>query len=1007
MNLPAFCIHRPAFTIVMSLVMVIFGLIGFFNLPIRWIPNINLPEVSVITIYPGANARLVEQDVTKVIEGALSGISGIETLTSKSRRNESQISITFKLGYQSDAAVADVRTAVERVRGDLPKDAESPVVAKEDPNNNPIMYVSFYDTHRNVVELSDYVAKYIIPSFEMIDGVGSIQTYGKQVPAMRIRLDPKKMAGANVTIDEIVQLLQEQHASIPSGMIRSFDRYYSVLTNVGLNTEEQFNNLILHDGEQILRLKDIGQAKIEPEDKDTMFRVNGKQAVAIGIVPQSTANPLDVEKNVQLTFAKLKKNLPKEMDARIVFNQADYIRASINHVYESFFEAVFFVWLIILAFLCDFRATLIPILTIPICIICTFAMLHFFGFSINTITLMALVLAIGLVVDDAIVMLENISRYLESGGSALQAALQGSREIIFPIIAMTLTLVAVFAPIAFTQGLLGVLFREFTFTLAGAVLISGFVALTLSPMMCAKVLTIKPKTNRYYFWLQRQMKYLQEQYRSILQVILIKRKWVLVGLILLSFLGLTVYLFLPSELAPNEDMDLIYIAMSAPRSASFKYTESYARQLEPIYKNNPEIETYFSMMNTPSHSFQVLKLVPAKDRQLSTKQLVDKLTAETNLLSGVKINVFMPPPPLADFVGDNEGDTVGMVLMTASDYNKLYVTTKELIAQIQKVPGFIHVENGLKWDNEQFQINIDREKAANLRVPIRNITSTIANFIAGRTIGKTDDMNIIVQMNEENLADPNIFEQLYMRNIDNKMLPLTSVVDVHEETSPNVFPHYERLRSDTISMMLAPHFKLAEAISALHRIAKTSLPQDIKYSFTGEAKSFIESHGKTIFTFSLAVLFIYLILVAQFESFIDPLIIILTVPFAIIGAMVTLKVFGGSLNIYSNIGLITLVGLIAKHGILITDFAKRLQASGKSLHEAIVEASLLRLRPILMTTCAMILGALPLAFAFGPGSESRQQIGLVIVGGLLLGTLFSLIVVPVAYTYLAPFRKGH
>lgn len=1009
MNLPAFCIKRPAFTIVISLVMTILGIIGFTNLPVRWIPNVNPPQVTIQTSYPGANASLVEHDVTKIIEDALSGINGMEMLTSVSRQDESQINITFKLGRNMDAALEDVRSGVERVRGQLPKDVQNPIVLKADPNTDATFIISLYDANRNERELSDYIDKFIVPSFETIDGVGSVWVYGKRISAMRIWLDPAKMVAANVTVDEITQLLKDQNTSIPSGKIRGLDRYYSILTDTTLKKAEQFNDLILRDNQnQVIRLKDIGEAKVAPENTDSAFRVSGKPAIALGIVPQSTANPLDVEKHVQKIVDELKRTLPHGMEINILYNQADYIRASIHSVYESFIEAVIFVWLVILAFLCRFRATLIPIITIPVCLISTFALLHFLGFSINTITLMAFVLAIGLVVDDAIVMLENISRHMEKGLSPFSAALKGSQEMIFPIIAMTLTLVAVYAPIAFTSGLLGVLFREFTFTLAGAVIISGIVALTLSPMMCSRYLkSDSHASSRYSEWLLKQLSWLQHQYSRILKTVLQKRKWVMGFLLLVGGIGVGIYKWLPSELAPLEDMSQIYVSVSAPRSASFTYMDAYVHQLEDIYKTIPDIKTYLTISGThsASHAFQMLILKPKGERKQSMSQLMQLLTTQGNMISGVRVNVFTPPPPLAEFAGSDDGDNLGLVMMTSSDFRKLQHEVAEMMEILKKDTRFQHIENKLKWDSEQFQISIDRDKAADLQVSIPQIANTISTLIAGRTVGKTNDANIIVQMNDLALANPNIFNQLYIRNFSGKMVPLSSMISINEASSPEVFHHFNRLRSDTIFLTLGPDFKLADAIKALQTVAKENLPEDIKYNFTGEAKSFLESSGKTILTFTLALVFIYLVLVAQFESFIDPLIILLTVPFAMVGALLTLKIFGGTLNIYSNIGMITLVGLIAKHGILITDFANRLRKSGKSIQDAVIEAALLRLRPILMTTLAMVLGALPLAFASGPGAESRQQIGLVVTGGLLFGTLFSLIVVPMTYTYLARFRK--
>jgi multidrug efflux pump len=1004
-NLPGFCIKRPAFTIVISLVMVIIGMIGFGSVPVRWIPNVHPPVVTIETAYPGANARLVEHDITKVIESALSGINGVETLTSSSKQGSSNITIGFKLGRDMNAAVEDVRSSLERVRGELPRDAMPPTVSKMDANDSSIIYILFYDAHRNARELSDYIDKYVVPSLETIDGVGSVAVYGKQVTAMQVQLDPNKMAGANVTVDEVAQLLQEQNASLPSGQIRGNDRFYSVVTDTTLKTAEQFNDLIIRDTEnQAVRIKDVGEAKFDAENADFVFRINGKPGIALGINPQSNANPLDIERSVKKVFANIKRTLPVGMEASIVYNQADFIRASIHSVYESLIEAIIFVWLVILVFLCNFRATMVPVITIPVCLISAFAIIAFMGFSINIITLMALVLAIGLVVDDAIVMLENISRHMEAGMKPFDAALKGSREMVFPVIAMTLTLAAVYAPIAFTPGLLGVLFREFTFTLAGAVIISGVVALTLSPMMCARFLKTENK-NRYSEWLEYQLSRLQQHYQYLLSYLLQKRKWVIAGLILVAAIGFGIFKLLPAELAPSEDMDEIDVHISAPRNASYHYTDTFVRELESIYSQMPDVASYLSINYSAPHSYHVLILKPRKQRKHSLTELVTELTAKANALTGVKANVFTPPPPLVGFAGGEDGESMGLMVMTASDYAKLHQATKQLMDVVKQEPGFVHAESGLKWDGEQFQVTIDRERAADLNVSIPAITNTISTLMVGRQVGKTEDAKIYVRINQAALSNPNLMQQLYVRSRDNKMIPLSGLLNVTETTTPEVFRHFDRLRSDAIYLSLAPHYKVGDAVKLLEKLAKKNLPDDMRYTFTGQAKNYLDSNDKTAFTFLLALIFIYLVLVAQFESFIDPLIIMLTVPFAIIGALACLKIFGGSLNIYSNIGLITLIGLIAKHGILITDFANRLRRQGKSIEAAVIEAAALRLRPILMTTAAMVLGALPLAFAYGPGAESRQQIGLVIVGGMLFGTFFSLFVIPITYTYLARFRK--
>lgn len=1008
MNLPAFCIKRPAFTIVISLVLVLVGALAYINLPIRWVPQVNPPSVSIMTMYAGASGRLVEHDVTKNIEDSLSGISGIESIESVSRMGSSEVDVTFKLGTNMDAAVEDIRSHLEVVQGELPRDATPPAIVKTNPNDSPILYLSFNDSKRSAQALSDYVENTVLPSFETLDGVGSVQMIGQRVSALRVSLSPDKMASARITTDDVVQLIQNQNVAVASGQIRTPDRFYSVYTNATLTTPEQFNNLILRDDQnQVTRLKDVGEAALLPESQDDAFRVNGQPALALGIIPTNNANPLVVERLVKDKLAEIERALPQGMHADILYDQTDYVRASLHSVYESFLEAMIFVWLVIFVFLGSFRATLIPMITIPVCVIATFSVLTYFGFSINTITLMAFVLAIGLVVDDAIVMLENINRYREQGMPAYQAALKGSREMIFPIIAMTLTLAAVYAPIAFTPGLLGVLFKEFTFTLAGAVIISGWVALTLTPMMCARWLKPHDTSMRYQDWFNRFFESLQARYLILLKWVMNRRRVILIAMAAIIALGAWMAHEMPSELAPAEEMNEIDVYMGGPRSSSFQYTDQYAREMEAVYASTPDIQSYFSLVGlpAPSRAYQMLTLKPVASRSQSTDALVASLTQKLSTITGVRVNVVTPMPALSQLVSGDDGDRLGLVLTTTGDYQALQQVTQKIMAELRKNPGFTHVENRLKWDSEQFQLDIDRDRAADLKVSIPTITNTLSTMLAGRYVGKMNDANIIVQMNTDGLANPNIIQQLYVRNTMNDIVPLSQVVSMSTVSSPELFLHEGRMRSDVIYVSLAPDFKLASAIQVMEAVAKANSPDTMSFSFTGEAKNYLESAGKTLMTFGLALIFIYLVLVAQFESFIDPLIILFTVPLAVVGALVVLWAFGGTLNIYSNIGLITLIGLIAKHGILMTDFANHARLAGKSIEEAALQAASLRLRPILMTTAAMVLGAIPLAFAVGAGAETREQVGLVIVGGLLFGTFFSLIVIPIMYTYLSPYRR--
>lgn len=1012
MSIIEFCTRRPAFTIVMSLIITVLGLIGYTHLPVRWVPDINPPLISVSTTYPGANASLVESQLTTPIESALAGIDGIDSISSSSSDGSSYITLNFRLGYNLDAAVENVRGALQRIGGNIPTGAKQPVVAKADTEkNSPILFLAFSDATRSEKEINDYVKQFILPRLQSVNGVSSVVIYGERSSAMHIWLDPMKMASSNITVDDINKTITEQNVQVPSGQIRSANRYYSVVTNQSLNSAAEFNDLILrNDQNQTVRLKDVGNAVVDAANSDSAFRVQGHPAIALGIIPQSNANPLDVATRIKKEFTSLNKILPKGMSANIVFDQSTYIESSVHHVYHSLFEAILFVLIVIYLFLGSARAAFIPIVTIPVCMIGTFAVMDWLGFSINTITLMAFVLAIGLVVDDAIVMLENIMRYIEAGMKPYAAAIKGGREIVFPIIAMTLTLAAVYAPIAMTSGILNSIFKEFALTLAVTVIISGFVSLTLSPMMCSRLLKernkVAVKKNRF----TEQLEGLRFHYQTALRIVLAKKCWVLGSLLVVGLVGFSLFKFLPSELAPAEDMDELNVFVEAPRNASFEYTDSYVKQLEKIVQKRPDLASYLADIGTwsPTRAFQIINLVPRDKRSKTSSQISSELSDQVKNFPGVEVFVSPSQSPLA-WSNSSSAGNISMEVMSTSDYKELNNVIQQFIAAANKSPVFKRLDSGLKWDGQQFEINIDREKVSDLKISMQDITNTISTLLASRTVGHFDfggnQYDVILQMNRAQLANPNIISALYVRNQNNHMVSLSDLVTFKETTSPETLPHYERMRSDTLSATLAPGYTIADGIAAMQKLAKDVLPDNVKYSFTGEAHNYLESNGTMTVTFLLALIFIYLILVAQFESFIDPLVILLSVPFAMIGGLLLLKIAGGSLNIYSDIGLVTLIGLIAKHGILITEFANRERARGKNISDAIMTAAGARLRPILMTTAAMVLGALPLALAFGPGSETRHQIGWVIVGGLILGTFFSLIVVPVAYSYLARFRK--
>lgn len=1014
MNLIDFCIRRPAFTIVLSLLLTLIGVMGYLNLSVRWLPSVSYPAITIYASYPGANATLIEKQLTTPLEMAIAGVDGVTTIRSHSKQGQADIFLEFKLGADVNVAADDVRASIDRARYSLPKEVQVAVSkAADDEENTSILQLAFFDEQRSIRELSDYAKQFIAPRFENVDGVGSVIMYGDHSSVLRVSLDPQKMASLNVATDDVNRTLEEQNTDFPSGQIKGKDRYYPVMTHSSLENVEDFNNLIVrrHQG-QMVRLRDVGFAAIEPKDESSFYRVNGKPAIGIAIIPKSAANPLIVSEQVLKIYEELRKSLPSGIEGKIVYNQAKYIHASIANVYEAIGEAVLCVLAVIMIFFASWRAALIPIVTIPVCLISSFAILYFCKFSINTISLMAMALAIGLVVDDAIVMLENIMRHIEAGKTPFAAAQQGGREMIFSIIAMTITLASVYAPIAFTSGLIGKLFSEFTYTLAGAVIISGFVALTLSPMMCSRLLNGKQKTGAYGHFLDKLMMGLQLRYQKWLRSALQKRKWVLAILGILAAVIYAFFHFMPAQLAPSEDTGKILVMVSAPRDSSAEYTDFYMRQLEALYRKVPEIKSHDSW-SWQTGAYQTINLSARNERSRSIEQISNWLNQQAESIPGIRTYIMPEASPLASLAGgfSNSRWGINLAVMTTRDYRQLYEVMQQLSSTLRGNPLFTRVDNRLKWDGEQFDIHIDRDKAADMQVPVSSIANTISTMIAGRQLGYFNyggnRYEVLVQLPKLLLANPRVTQQLYVRSDEGKMLPLSALTTWEESTTPESLPHYNRLRADSLSAMLSPGTTMDQAIKAFEGMAKKVLPADVKYEFTNEAKSYLESNHQMAITFLLALLFIYFVLVAQFESFIDPLVILLTVPFAAGGALFTLKLAGGSINIYSCIGLVTLIGLIAKHGILITDFANRKRSEGKAITEAIIEGASLRLRPILMTTAAMVLGALPLAFASGPGAESRQQIGWIIVGGLLFGTFFSLIVVPVMYSFLSHYTKRY
>lgn len=1005
MRLPEICIRQPVLAIVLNLLLIVIGILGYLRLDIRYFPKLDFPIVTISTKYEGAGPTLIENSITTPIENALAGVPGIDAISSSSSNSYSTISIRFRLGGNFEEEVNSVRDKTSGVRKNLPVAAE-PSIISIGGHDRAALSVGFTDPSKSSAEIRDYVARFVRPILREVQGVGAVYVYGASDYALRIWLDSQKMATLGVTVTDVEEALKSNNIQFPSGSIQEPNRNYSIISDTKLTTPKQFANVVISKKNgHLIRFKDIAKVELGSRSlQDAPMRINGKPAVDVEIKPLKGSNPIQVSARVKKELTKLNHNLPKGMKATINYDQAQFLKASIHEAFMSIAEAILLVVIVVYLFLGSLRASSIPIITIPLCVIAVFGLMYFLGFSINIMTLLAVVLSIGLVVDDAIVMLENIHRYIEQGMQPLAAAIKGSKEIAVPVIAMTITLAAVYAPIGFAQGYTAVLFKEFAFTLAGAVIISGFVALTLSPMMSSRILTKDENKIRLVQYLDKRFAELAKWYKRVLATVLAKRLWIVSGLLLLAVLGYAVYLTMPSEFVPQEDTGLIVTSVKSPTGASVNYTDKYMREIEKIYAQIPSIKAYYSMVNSGTAT-SYLALKPWDKRDITTQQLVRMLTPELGKIPGVDAFPSIPDP--IDYGAG--GSDVTMQIMTSGDYKALQKPLAKLVDLAEKYPGLQHVQSGIHFDDQQFAISINRDLAADLGVNLQDIATTLSAMMGGAHVTDLDTdgqtYRVIVQMRKSDLQNFSGIKKLYVRNIDGKMIPLSSLISLKPVIGQSTLRHFNRMRAAALTAQLAPGYSISDAVDYLQKVAPQAMSAKTHYTFDGKAAQFIKSAGSMAGIFTLAFVFIYLVLSAQFGSFIDPFIILLAVPLCIVGAILTLKLAGGSLNLYSQIGLVTLVGMISKHGILLTEFTNQLREQGKSLHDAIIEAAAIRLRPILMTTSAMVIGTLPLAFANGPGSVGRGQIGWVIVGGLLFGTFFSLIVVPIAYSYLGSLKR--
>ncbi|MCZ8220290.1 MAG: efflux RND transporter permease subunit [Acidovorax sp.] len=1025
MQLAEISIRRPVFATVLSLLVLLIGAVSFTRLSVREYPKIDEPVVTVSVRYAGASAEVIESQVTKPLEDSIAGIDAVDVITSISRAEQSQISVRFRLEKDADNAAAEVRDRTARVRNRLPTAVDEPVIAKVEADASPVMWLAFSSDTRSPLEINDLVNRIVKPRLQTVTGVADVPIYGERKYAMRVWLDPERMAGYRLTTQDVEDAIRRNNLELPAGRIESQQREFSVTSQTDLKTPAQFSNIVIRTVNGFpVRILDVARVEEAAASDRSRVRLNGRDAISVGVIRQATANPLELAKGVRAMMPLLKADLPADIGIDVANDNSLFIDRSIKSVYSTIIEAVVLVALVIFVFLRTLRASIIPIVTIPVSLVGSFALMSLAGFSINTLTLLALVLAIGLVVDDAIVMLENIYRHIEEGLDPFSAAIKGAREIGFAIVAMTLTLVAVYAPLAFTPGRTGRLFVEFALALAGAVVVSGFVALTLSPMMCSLLLKHNPKPNWFDRSMERWLTALSDAYGRLLRWIVTARwgggqgvakgggvrgaifqaRWIVIGVMALSGLALAlVFPTMRQELSPLEDRGTILASVTAPDGATLDYTNRYALELEKIGTTYPEFDRVFANIGNPTvaQGSVIYRTVDWESRNRTTLDLAKELQPKVAGLPGVNAFLITPPSLGQGF----RSRPLTYVIQTSDSYENLSKVVAAFMAEIAQNPGIVGPDVDLRLNKPELRIEVNRERAADLGVSVEVVAKAIETMLGGRTVTRykrdAEQYDVIVQTEARGRTTPENIDTIYVRGRNDAMIPLSSLVNVRESVSPRELNHFGQRRSATITANLSSDYSLGQALTFMNETAAKVLKPGYTTDLNDTSREFKNSQGALGVVFVLALVFIFLVLAAQFESFIDPLVIMVSVPLSMIGALLALKWSGGSLNVYSQIGLITLVGLITKHGILIVEFTNQLREEGMEMVDALVKASAQRLRPILMTTGAMVLGAIPLALAKGAGAETRMQIGWVIVGGMSLGTLLTIFVVPTMYTLFA------
>ncbi|MEO6626134.1 MAG: efflux RND transporter permease subunit [Burkholderiaceae bacterium] len=1007
MQLAETSIRRPVFASVLSMLIILIGAVSFNRLNVREYPKIDEPVVSVQTRFGGASSEVMEGQVTKVLEDSLAGIEGVDVITSTSRQERSNISIRFALSRDADSAAADVRDKVSRVRQRLPQGIDEPVIAKVEADAFPVVFLAMSSDTHSSLQLTEMANQLVKPVLQTAPGAADVTIFGERKFSMRIWLDPNKLAAYRLTVQDVEDAIRRSNLEVPAGRIESAQREFNVTAATDLQRPAEFRQVVIRTVNGMpIRINDVARVASAPAEERSMVRLNGRESVALGVIRQATANPLDLSAGVRQLMVKVQRDLPPGVSIEVANDNSVFIDRSIKSVYTTIAEAVGLVALVILIFLRTFRASIIPLLTIPVSLIGAFGLMALAGFSINTLTLLALVLAIGLVVDDAIVMLENIYRHIEEGMTPFQAALKGSREVGFAIVAMTMTLVAVYAPLAFAPGRTGRLFTEFALALAGAVVVSGVVALTLSPMLCSLLLRHNPKPNFFDRGMERLLQAITRGYTRLLGWTL-KARWLVVlvaigsGAVSWAVLG-----EIKRELSPIEDRGVIVAQVNSPDGATLDYTNRYARAIERIGEGYPEFDRIFSTVGNPTvaQGNIFFRTTPWEQRKRTTLEMAREMTPRVSTLTGVTAFPITPPSLGQGFIQR----PINFVIITSDSYQNLAQTVRQFQDELAKNPGFVQVDTDLRLNKPEIRLEVDRERAADMGVGVDAIARSVETMLGGRLVTRYkregEQYDVIVQTAESGRNTPDDIERIFVRGRNDTIIPLSALVKLREVVVPRELNHFGQRRSASITSNLSADYSVGEALDFMDATARKVLKPGYATDLNGSSREFRKSADSLSLVFVLALFFIFLVLAAQFESFVDPFVILLSVPLSMAGALLALQWSGGTLNVFSQIGLITLVGLITKHGILIVEFANQLREQGFDTLAAIKKSASQRLRPIMMTTGAMVLGALPLALASGAGAESRRQIGWVIVGGMSLGTLLTIFVVPTVYTLFARRR---